>query len=79
MAILRAVNRIRDLRLERAKTFPTLFTAASLAARISVTETTLLRWERGESRPHARHLRQLAKELGVTVEELELNADADRD
>jgi transcriptional regulator with XRE-family HTH domain len=44
-----------------------------------VTETTLLRWERGESRPHARHLRQLAKELGVTVEELDLNADADRD
>lgn len=77
MAILLAVsNRIRELRLERARTFPTLFTIAALASRVGVTEGMLRRWERGANRPTSRHVRALAKELGASVEELRIEDEA---
>ena len=66
-------NRIRQLRLERAKTFPKLFTIAALAHRVGVTEGMLRRWERGTNRPSTRHARALARELGVSIEALGLD------
>jgi len=65
-------NRIRELRLERAKVAPGAFTIAALAIRLGVTEWTVRAWEHDRSRPTARHARRLAKEFGVAVEELGL-------
>lgn len=70
-------NRIRELRLKRNAEVPPHFTAAKLAARIGVTESALLRWERGDTRPTKRNIARLAHELGVKVEELGLDGEAD--
>jgi transcriptional regulator with XRE-family HTH domain len=69
-----AVNRIRELRLERAKLAPSAFTLAALALRLGVTEWTVRAWEHGRSRPTSRHARRLAKEFGVSVDDLGLTA-----
>jgi DNA-binding XRE family transcriptional regulator len=54
-----------------------LFTIAALAQRIGVQERTLRAWEAGEQTPTARHHRALARELGVKVEDLKLDALVD--
>jgi transcriptional regulator with XRE-family HTH domain len=69
-------NRIRELRLERAKVAPTLFTADAVAFRVRVAPNTLNRWERDIMRPSARHQKALAKELGVSVTDLGLDDPA---
>ena len=78
-------NRLRELREEAARRLydippgspvrprqTPLFTVTALAQRIGVGERTLSAWEAGEQIPTARHRRALAKELGVTVEDLGL-------
>lgn len=72
---LAVANRIRELRLEHAKRSPVAFKAAKLADRIGVTESALLRWERGDTRPTKLHARKLAVEFGVTVDDLKLEPD----
>jgi transcriptional regulator with XRE-family HTH domain len=67
-------NRIRELRHRRAADLPTLFTPTALAGRLGVAQDTLLRWERGSLRPRRRHAQALARELGVNVEDLKLDA-----
>jgi transcriptional regulator with XRE-family HTH domain len=65
-------TRIRELRLKRAELVPTAFTVTALARRLGVSEVSLRSWERGANRPTRRHARALARELGVTVDELAL-------
>lgn len=85
-AILGCVaNRLRELREERARRLyglpdgvpvnprqAGLFTIASLAQRVGVGERTLRYWEAGVTLPTRRHQRALAREFGVTVDELGL-------
>lgn len=49
---------------------PAAFTLAALAHRLRVDQSTLWRWEHGLQQPTQRHLRALAKEFGVSPEEL---------
>jgi transcriptional regulator with XRE-family HTH domain len=67
------VNRIRALREERAKLLPALFTLTAVARRMGVAESTFRAWEQGSSQPRKRHIRALAREFGVSVEELGLD------
>jgi transcriptional regulator with XRE-family HTH domain len=69
-------NRIRALREERAAVYPAAFKPSAVALRLGVTDKTLRSWESGERRPTPRHARALAKDFGVTVEELELAAES---
>lgn len=72
----RVATRIRELRQERARQYPSAFTIAAVAHRIGVAESAVRRWETGVSRPRKRHARALARDLGVTLSELGLEADA---
>jgi hypothetical protein len=65
-------NRLRELRLDRAKVAPAAFTLGALASRLGVDQSTLWRWERGVQQPTRRHLRALAREFAVAVEDLGL-------
>lgn len=51
---------------------PRASSLTELAHRIGVAERTLRYWEAGQTRPSRRHARALARELGVSVEELGL-------
>jgi len=66
-------NRIRELRLERARQFPSAFSIAAVAQRLGVAERTLRYWESGETQPTKRHAQRLAREFGVTVADLGLD------
>jgi 8-oxo-dGTP diphosphatase len=68
-------NRIRELRIERASLFPSAFSVTALAHRVGVTDGMLRRWEKGSSKPSQRHARALAKELGVSIDQLGLRED----
>lgn len=68
-------NRIRELRLERAKVTPTAFTIRAVAQRVGVTEGMVRRWEQGRAVPRQRHASRLARDLGVTIDELGLEPD----
>ena len=70
-------NRIRDLRLERARQFPAAFSIAEMARRLGVAERTIRYWESGESLPTKRHAQRLARDFGVTVAELGLDEPED--
>ncbi len=85
-----AKNHIRELREDRARRLyhlpadepvrprqAGLFTIAAVAQRLGVGERTLRLWEAGETTPTQRHRRALARELGVTVEELGLDGAED--
>lgn len=74
---LDAMPRVREIRLERAKTVPSAFTLTAVAARAGVSVTTLRKWELGEARPRVRAAKALAKALGVSVEELGLDDGQD--
>ncbi|MGH7883215.1 MAG: helix-turn-helix transcriptional regulator [Candidatus Dormibacteraceae bacterium] len=63
-------NRLRQLRLERAKIAPGAFTIAALAQRLGVTEWTVRAWEHNRSRPTARHARRIAREFNVEIQDL---------
>jgi transcriptional regulator with XRE-family HTH domain len=63
-------RRLRALREDRLRLFPTLFTQDAVAHRIGVSTRQLQRWEAGDHAPHRRHAAALARELGVTVEDL---------
>ncbi len=52
---------------------PAAFSSAAVARRVGVTDRTMWRWEHGLNRPHARHARALAKELGVALADLQLD------
>jgi transcriptional regulator with XRE-family HTH domain len=69
---LGGVTRIREIREERAKFAPAVFTQAAVAARAGVTVNALRAWELGRARPRKAMARRLARALGVTVEELEI-------
>jgi ribosome-binding protein aMBF1 (putative translation factor) len=45
----------------------------AVAHRVGVNDRTLRSWEAGETRPHRRNARKLAKELGATTDELGLD------
>lgn len=47
-----------------------MYTQKALASRLGVDVATLVRWEAGITTPTPRHARALARELGVSVEEL---------
>lgn len=47
-------------------------TQAELARRVGVQSTQVSRWERGTATPSARHVRRLARALGVNPDALEL-------
>lgn len=64
------MNRIRERRLELARQHPSAFSVVALAQRLGVGESTVRRWEDGTRRPAQRQARKLAKELGLTVEEV---------
>ncbi len=51
---------------------PAASTLEALARRLGVSTSTLVRWESGATRPRKRHARALARELGVSVDELGL-------
>ncbi|HEY7201870.1 MAG TPA: helix-turn-helix domain-containing protein [Candidatus Dormibacteraeota bacterium] len=68
--------RVREIRLERARTVPAAFTLAAVAARAGVSVTTLRKWELGQARPRVRAAKALAKALGVKVEDLGLDDQA---
>lgn len=59
-------HRIRTVRRKRG------LTQTDLAGRLAVTPTTVSRWERGEARPRARYLAQLAGVLDVPRDTLRL-------
>lgn len=69
-------NRIRELRDQRSQVNPgsRAYTLAAIATRLGVTESAVWRWERGLAKPRKSHARALARELGVSVDQLELNA-----
>jgi len=71
-----AKNRIKELRTKAAEQFPALFSTTALAARLGVDERTVSRWESG-TRPRARMAKRLAKELGVTIDDLGLDVPAE--
>jgi transcriptional regulator with XRE-family HTH domain len=73
------MNRIRAIREERAALVPAAFSAVALSRRVGVSDKTLRSWEQGLSRPTARHARALARELGVTVDDLRLDDAATAD
>jgi transcriptional regulator with XRE-family HTH domain len=73
------VNRVRELREERAKLLPALFTLTAVARRMGVAESTFRAWEQGTSRPRKRHARALAKEFGVTEADLQLDESSPED
>jgi transcriptional regulator with XRE-family HTH domain len=79
-------NRLRELREDRARRLyglppdepvrprqAGLFTIAALAQRIGVGERTLRYWEMGTTSPTMRHRRALARELGVSIDDLGLD------
>jgi transcriptional regulator with XRE-family HTH domain len=73
------VNRIREIREGRGKIVPSAFTSVAVAHRVGVSDRTLRSWESGVTRPSERHARRLAKELGVSVAELQLDERAPED
>ena len=76
MAKLRAVSRIRQIREEKAKLAPAVFTQAAVAARVGVTINALRAWELERARPRKAAAKRLARALGVQVEELRLDEPA---
>jgi transcriptional regulator with XRE-family HTH domain len=68
-------NRLRELRLARARVAPSAFTLGALASRIGVDQSTLWRWERGTQRPTRRHVRALAREFAVSEADLGLDGE----
>lgn len=70
------MSRVRELREERARATPAAFTQAAVARRLGVAESTLRAWETGASVPRKRHARALARDLGVSVEDLELGRES---
>jgi len=70
-------NRIGELRAEAAQRFPALFTKTALASRLGVNVRTVSRWEDGDMRPNVRLAKRLAKELGVSVDDLGLDGPAE--
>jgi transcriptional regulator with XRE-family HTH domain len=71
--LLPVPNRIRTLREQCAAVYPAAFSATAVAHRLGVTDKTLRSWEQGIRRPTARHARALARDLGVTVQDLGLD------
>jgi transcriptional regulator with XRE-family HTH domain len=63
-------NRIREIRERRKSELPSLFTQQALSTRLGIDGATLRRWESGTTTPTKRNLRALARELGVTADEL---------
>jgi transcriptional regulator with XRE-family HTH domain len=68
------VTRIRAIREEKARLAPAAFTQAAVAARVGVTVNALRAWELGRARPRKAAARRLARALGVTVEDLEMDS-----
>ena len=66
-------SKIRTARIMRAEIVPSAFTVVAVARRVGVNERTVRSWEAGQSRPHRRHARRLARELAVTLVELGLD------
>ena len=59
-------NRLRELRRARG------LSQEDLARLLGVSGYTVTRWEAGHMVPNARHARQLARRLGVSVDDLRL-------
>lgn len=71
------VNRIRLIREALLRKHPYAFTIEEVARRIGVSSLTLRNWEHGRYRPQSRRTAErLARDLGVTVEELGLEERA---
>jgi phosphoribosylformylglycinamidine cyclo-ligase len=49
-------------------------TQLELSNRLGVTPSTVYKWERGANEPSATNLRDLARALGVSMEEIDLGA-----
>ena len=72
-------NRIRALREERARLIPAEYSQAALARRLGIAADTLRAWELGRARPRKASAKRLAKALGVTVDDLGLDAHVTKD
>jgi transcriptional regulator with XRE-family HTH domain len=55
---------LRLLRLSRGKTL------GAVAAEVGVSRRTLMRWEKGKTRPHVDYARRLAEAYGVSVDDI---------
>lgn len=65
------MTKIRALRLALYERNPGVGTLTAVARAVGVRAETVRSWEQGVNRPSPRHLRALAKVLGVSVSELE--------
>lgn len=64
---------IRQVREERG------WTQLHLAIQLGVTPVTIYNWERGNSEPRVSQFRQLARLLGVSMDELALTSEEGRE
>ena len=64
---------IRQLREERG------WTQLHLAIQLGVTPVTIYNWERGNSEPRVTQFRQLARLFGVSMDDLTLKSEAERE
>jgi ADP-ribose pyrophosphatase YjhB (NUDIX family)/DNA-binding XRE family transcriptional regulator len=71
------VNRIRQIRLALLEKYPYAFTMEEVARRVGVATATYRTWEQGRFRPRRRAAERLARDLGVSVEELQLETPAE--
>lgn len=71
-----AMKRLAELRMGARGRYGSAFTFAELSKRIGVSPRTLGSWEKGRTEPSVSQAAALARELGVTIDEL-MREDAD--
>jgi DNA-binding XRE family transcriptional regulator len=67
---MRVVNQIAEIRTALMERIGDRYTQVAVAKRLGVATWTLSRWESGEAQPRVLDAINLARDLGVTVEQL---------
>jgi transcriptional regulator with XRE-family HTH domain len=67
------VRRIRQIREERAKLAPAVFTQAAVAARVGVSVSAVRAWEPDRARTRKPIVTWLARALGIQVDQVGLD------
>jgi DNA-binding XRE family transcriptional regulator len=67
---MRTVNQIAEIRTALMGRLGDRYTQVAVAKRLGVATWTLSRWESGEAQPRVLDAINLARDLGVTVEQL---------